>query len=348
MVAFNLIRGMKRFIPLLIVVALTSCSSKKKTPDVSKINIELKTIRFEKDLFSIDTNNMGAGLQTLYSKQGNFSKDFFFNILGIPQHPDSVLHDAMLFIASYKSIYDASTKPFSDFQPIEDKVKEGLKFVHYYFPQYPLPNKLITFIGPLNSYAGIITPDNGIAIGIQLYMGKNFPVYQSDEILNLYPAYVSRKFEPAYIHVNCMKNIVDDLFASFQPKKTSTQLIEKMIDEGKKQYVLDAFLPNTPDTLKLGYTKEQLNNCLISEKTIWGYFLESDLLYQNDPTLINPYVNDGPKTSELGEGSPGNIGLFVGWQIVKKYMEKNEKNTLQQLIATPAKQIFEEARYKPH
>lgn len=339
---------MKKIVPYLLVIILASCSSKKKIPDVSQINIDLKTLRFEKDFFSIDTNHIDAGLQTLYTRQGNFSKDFFYNILGIPPFPDSVAHDAKLFIASYKNIYDASIQPFKDFQPIENKVKEGLKFVHYYFPKYPLPNKLVTFIGPLNSYAGIITPDNAIAIGLQLYMGKNFPVYQSDEILNLYPAYVSRKFEPEYIPINCMKNIVDDLFASFQPKRTSTQLIEKMIDEGKKQYVLDAFLPNTPDTLKTGYTQEQLSNCYISEKTVWGYFLESDLLYQTDPTLISPYVNDGPKTSELGEGSPGNIGLFVGWQIVKKYMEKNDKITLQQLIAMPAKQIFDEARYKPH
>ena len=348
MVAFILIRAMKKIVPYLLAITLTSCSSKKKIPDVSHITVELKTLRFEKDFFLIDTNKIDAGLQNLYTKQGSFSKDFFFNILGIPQQPDSVMHDAKLFIASYKNIYEASIQPYKNFQPIENQVKEGLKFVRYYFPKYPLPNKLITFIGPLNSYAGIITPDNAIAIGLQLYMGKNFPVYQSDEILNLYPAYVSRKFEPEYIHVNCMKNIVDDLFASFQPKRTSTQLIEKMIDEGKKQYVLDAFLPNTPDSLKTGYTQEQLNNCYISEKTVWGYFLESDLLYQTDPTLVSPYVNDGPKTSELGEGSPGNIGLFVGWQIVKKYMEKKDKITLQELIATPAKQIFDEARYKPH
>ena len=348
LVAFNLIRAMKKIVSLLLVVVLSSCSSKKKVPDVSQITVDLKTLRFEKDFFSIDTNKIDAGLQILYTKQGNFYKDFFFNILGIPQHPDSVMHDAKLFIASYKNIYDASIEPFKDFQPIENQVKDGLKFVHYYFPKYPLPNKLITFIGPLNSYAGIITPDNAIAIGLQLYMGKNFQVYQSDEIQNLYPSYVSRRFEPEYIHVNCMKNIVDDLFASFQPKRNSTQLIEKMIDEGKKLYVLDAFLPNTPDTLKTGYTKEQLSNCFISEKTVWSYFMESDLLFQTDPTLISPYVNDGPKTSELGEGSPGNIGLFVGWQIVKKWMEKNDKITLQQLISTPAKQIFEEAKYKPH
>ena len=84
-----------------------------------------------------------------------------------------------------------------------------------------------------------------------------------------------------------------------------------------------------------------------SEKNIWAYFVESDLLYQTDPTQINQYVNDGPNTSELGEKSPGNIGQFVGYQIAKKWMEKNDKIGLDKLITTPAKQIFDEAKYRP-
>ena len=111
---------------------------------------------------------------------------------------------------------------------------------------------------------------------------------------------------------------------------------------------MDAFLPYTPDSLKTGYTQQQLTNGFAAEKEIWTYFVENDLLYQTDPTIVSPYVNDGPKTTELGEWSPGNIGQFVGWQIVKKWMDKNDKASLKQLIQTPSKQIFEEARYKPH
>jgi uncharacterized protein YjaZ len=144
-----------------------------------------------------------------------------------------------------------------------------------------------------------------------------------------------------------MKNIVDDLFTTMEPAKKGNQLIEQMVEEGKKLYVLDAFLPNTPDSLKTGYTQLQLNNCYEGEKNIWAYFIQSDLLYQFDPSQISQYVNDGPNTAELGQWSPGNIGQFVGWQIVKKWMDKNSTNTLEKLIKTPAKQIFEEARYKP-
>jgi len=339
---------MKNIVTCLLVVCTTlGCHSRKKIPDVSNNKVELTTSRFEKDFFSIDTINMDKSLQTLYTNQKGFTQDFLYNILGIVQNPDSVMVSTKQFISSYRNIYAASVKPFADFSPIEEEVKKGLQYVNYYFPKYPLPKKIITFIGPLNSYAGIITPDNSLAVGLQLFLGKDFIVYQSDEVLNMYPSYISRRFEPQYIPVSCMKNIIDDIFIMNQPPKRSTQLIEKMIDEGKRLYILDALMPYTADSLKSGYTQQQIDNSIASEKNIWAFFVESDLLYQTDPTLINPYVNDGPNTAELGDKSPGNIGQFVGYQIVKKWMDKNDRIGLEKLIQTPPKQIFEEAKYRP-
>ena len=348
LIRFYLIRAMNKIVICLLVVFLSiGCHSKKKIPDVSTIKVELKTVRFEKDFFAIDTNNMDKSLQTLYTNHRGFTQDFLYNILGIPQNPDSVMASTKQFISTYRNIYTSSVTPFTDFTPIENEVKKGLQYVNYYFPKYPLPKKIITFIGPLNSYAGIITPDNSLAVGLQLFLGKDFNVYQSDEVLNMYPSYISRRFEPKYIPVSCMKNIIDDIFIMNQPPKRSTQLIEKMIDEGKRLYVLDALMPYTADSLKSGYTQLQIDNSIASEKNIWAFFVESDLLYQTDPTLINPYVNDGPNTAELGDKSPGNIGQFVGYQIVKKWMDKNDKVELQRLIQTPPKQIFDEAKYRP-
>ena len=70
-------------------------------------------------------------------------------------------------------------------------------------------------------------------------------------------------------------------------------------------------------------------------------------MYANDPAITKDYMNDAPKTAVLGEASPGFIGQFVGWQIVKKWMDKNDKVTPEQLMNTDGKTIFKEAKYKP-
>ena len=67
-------------------------------------------------------------------------------------------------------------------------------------------------------------------------------------------------------------------------------------------------------------------------------------MYETEPNLIGAYINDGPGTPELGQNAPGNIGQFTGWQIVKKWMNKNGKKTLDELMKTNAKQIFDEAK----
>lgn len=328
---------------LCLLVAFTACNNKRNIPNVSNINVPFKTLRFEKDFFAIDTNNIETSLNGLQRQYGPFLNDFLYNILSLPPVPDSVIANVKLFIRDYYPRYQAAEKKFSSFTTEEHKIHKGLQYVKYYFPQYNVPQQAITFVGPLEGYGNVLT-GSGLAIGLQLYMGKDFPEYQSEYLSNIYPSYQTRRFEPAYIPVNCMTNIINDIYP---PKSGSQTLIEQMVEEGKRMYILELVLPETADTLKTGYTANQLQGCYDNEAGIWNFFIQNNLLYITDPLQTRDYVNDGPRTEALGPASPGNIGLFIGWQIVKKWMSDHEKTTPEQLLQVPAKQIFEEAKYKP-
>ncbi len=332
---------MKKLVVALCILSVTACKSTRKVPDVSGVQVSLQTERFEKDFFALDTMHLNTSLQALNTKHPGFTQDFLFNILG--SSPDSAEKDVRSFIGSYQNMYKTAEGKIKDFTPIEAAVKKGLQFVHYYFPSYKLPIKLVTFIGPINSYGNIITP-NSLAVGLQVYLGKDYPLYLSEQGQQMYPLFVSRRFEPEYISVNCIKNIIDDLY----PLKTDGKpLVEQMVEAGKRQYLLDLLMPDTPDSIKTGYSQKQLDGCYESEKTIWSFFVQNDLLYNNDPNATRDYMNDGPNTAALGEASPGNIGQFVGRQIVNKWVEKQKEISPEKLMKTPAKQIFDEAKYKP-
>ena len=318
-----------------------SCRSKKSIPDVSGVQVSLQTERFEKDFFAVDTNHIDVSLQVLSKKHPGFTQDFLFNILGTTT--DSANKDVRKFISTYQNMNKAALEKIKDFKPIEDEIKKGLQFVHYYFPSYKLPTKLITFIGPINSYGNIITP-NALAVGLQVYMGRDYPLYLSEEGQLMYPLFVSRRFEPAYIPVNCIKNILDDMYPN---NSIGKPLVEQMVEAGKRIYLLDMMMPDAADSIKTGYTQQQLTGCYESEKNIWSFFIQNDLLYSTDPNLTRDYMNDGPNTPALGDASPGNIGQFVGMQIVKKWAEKQKNLLPDALMKTPAKQIFEVAKYKP-
>ena len=54
-----------------------------------------------------------------------------------------------------------------------------------------------------------------------------------------------------------------------------------------------------------------------------------------------------PNTQVMTEAAPGNIGQWVGWRIVQEYAGKHKDFSVPQILETPAKTIFEEAKYKP-
>lgn len=335
---------MQRIIPFLlfsVFLALGCRSGKRNIPDVSQVAVNLQVIRFEKDFFAVDTLHIDRSIQALHQKYPGFTLDFLYNILGSSR--DSADRDVRLFIRSYKSLYDSSLLIMKDFPAVVAAVKKGLQFVHYYFPAYHLPAKLITFIGPINSFGNVITPD-ALAVGLQLYMGKNYSLYLTDMGQQLYPGFVSRRFEPAYIPVNCMRNIVDDMYPD---KSQGRPLIEQIVESGKRMYLLDQILPELADTLKTGYTADQLKGCYANEKNIWSFFVQNELLFKTDPNLTRDYLNDAPNTPELGDNSPGNIGLFIGWRIVQKWMEANPGTSLDAMMKKNPAHLFEESRYKP-
>lgn len=329
------------FLACLVLFGALACNSDQSTPDVSKIKLPLQVAHFEADFFAIDTMQLEPSLAALDKKHPGFTTDFLSNILVLM--PSTEANDLKSFYRAYWPLYQNSTAIFKEQRAQIPIIKQGLQYVKYYFPQYPLPQKLITFIGPINSYATILTKD-AIAVGLQLFMGKDHPLYTSEQGQALYPAYISRKFEPAYIPVSAINNLVLDMYPE---QFAGKPLIAQMIDLGKRLYIVDHLLPEIADTLITGYSAKQLDACIKNEKNIWSFFIQNDLLYKSDPMLVRDYISEGPFTQAFGQDSPGKIGQFVGWQIVKKWMDKHKNLSMDSLMKKDAILLFEEARYKP-
>ncbi len=337
---------------LCLVLLLFSCQQKTEKPDTSGIKIDLETKRFEKDFFSLDTNNLEPGMQKLQVLYAEFLPDFIGKILGL-QNVDTVLwnKNIIAFIRDYKPIYDSTLLLEKNLLQAEKELREAMKYVRHYFPAYPLPKQFLTFIGPMDAFAygetggygEIITP-TALCTGLQLHLGANSLLYQSEQGMQLYPSYISRKFSTAYISINCIKNIIDDLLP---PLPTNKNMLEIMVDHGKRIYLLDLFMPDTDEARKMGYTDDQLRAAETNEGLIWNYFAANKLIYESDYLKIRSFVSDGPSTPEFGEGSPGFISLFIGKKMVNAYMKKHPDTPIDILLSLDAQEILQGAAYKP-
>jgi hypothetical protein len=352
-IIFTTISGLLRFsitmkknlLSLLFLFLFFSCNNRNGVPNVSRITVNVPVERFDKDLFAIDTNNITAGLQNLAQRHPGFYPDYMQEVLGVSGNPSdsSTLSVTRQFLTGYYAIADSLEKKYSDAGWLQKELEQSFRYVKYYFPAYRT-GKAILFIGPFDA-PGVATTNQGLAIGLQQFAGRNFSVYQTEQAQELFPLYISRRFSPEYITANCMKAVVNDLFPD---KSAGKGLLEQMVEKGKQWWLLDKFLPNTPDSIKTGFTRMQLEWCKVNEGLIWTYLLKNEDLNSINPTVIQTYIGEGPFTQGFSqEDSPGNLGQWIGWQIVKKFVSKNASLKPEDVMNTPARKIIDEAKYKP-
>ncbi|MEM6321272.1 MAG: hypothetical protein AAF960_26680 [Bacteroidota bacterium] len=332
----------------IVASGITSClnDKDKNIPDVSDIEVSLTINRFEQDLFAIDTSQVAEGIAELEEKYPEFTDFYLTRALQVKKPWDTTgayreYVRGFLTFPFVKELAQKVDSVYGDFRPIEKELTQGFQFYKYYFPEKTVP-EFYTFISEF-TYGIVLPPeDNTMAVGLDLFLGKDFEYYAYPP-LSL-PHYVIRTQDAQHLPSKIFKGIIEDLAG---PVK-GNRFIDHIIHNGKKLYVLDHLLPYQSDSVKLGFTEEQLAWCEANELEIWGYFLKEKMMFSDNFQNFKSLVNPAPRSDGMPETAPGEVGNWVGWQIVKAFMRRNPEVTLPQLVAMEDVQnILAKAKYKP-
>ncbi|HMR92791.1 MAG TPA: hypothetical protein PKC69_10765 [Chitinophagaceae bacterium] len=335
---------------LLAATTLLACNNKDNKPDTSGIKVDLQFKRFDQDFFSLDTNNLQQGLAALSGQYPELTGIFLQNILGA--EPYAAAENSRLYLRMSAAIRDTINDVFKSTAELEKDFTAAFKIVKYYFPDYKVP-AIYTVAGPMDALAqgaygpepNFLRPDFA-GISLQFYLGRDFSIYHDEYFVNnVVPLYRSRRFSKEYIVPDVMKLVAENLFPD---NSKARPLIEQMIERGKQWWLLDKFLPDTHDSLKTGYTTRQLTWCRENEGLIWAHIVKTENLYATDPFTLQNYLGEAPFTQGFSqEFSPGNLGSWIGWQIVKKYADKNSSSAVKEIMEAAPGHILEAAKYKP-
>jgi hypothetical protein len=324
------------------ILLITACQSRQNDPVNGLPKYELQWVKFDSAFFAMDTVHLKASIDVLYQKYPQFAPDFFAKILMLNSSKDTVLIKD--FYKAYLPIYKEAVKAGA-MQLSLGSFQEAFKHIHFYFPKYPLTHQLISFIGPLESYGNIVTKD-ALALGLQMYLGPNSDWYFSERLQTIYPIYISRRFSHAYLVANSVQNIINDIVPI--PRLNGT-LLDEMIEAGKRQYVLNACMPLSADSVRFGYTTLQLNALGKEESAIWTYILHSKIIYSTNPTDIRSIMQEGVYSDIFGAQIPGNAGKYIGYKVVEKWMNQKQQKDLdlETLLNTSNEKIFSASGYQP-
>jgi gliding motility-associated lipoprotein GldB len=329
----------------LIVIILSACKDRKQV-DVSNIKLSITIERFDQEINTLNPQNITQKIPQLQKQYGDFYADYMEQILGVGRTSDTSYYKNLRAVLSnndYKELKDAVAEKFPNLSNTEEELTEAFKHIRYYFPSQKFP-RLISFFSGFS----VQTPigNNYIGIGLDMFLGANSKFYPA--LRQSIPEYISRRFTPENITPRIVEAFVrEDMFPENDKDRS---FLAKAIYNGKILFLMESFMPVLADTSIIGYTNNQLEWSQTNEANLWGYFLESNLLFETDYMKIQKYLTDAPFTPGLGENneSAPKLGVFIGWQIVKKYMEKHPDITLEQLMQeTDYQKILKQSKYKP-
>lgn len=330
---------------LAVLSILNSCGSDpgQDAPDVSDIKLDLTVRRFDQDLFALDTNNIEAGIQQLSQKYPKMFPLFAVEIIhdrSNPYETPAQAVDGFLRWPEIRKLYDTVQQVYGDLRWLERDLTQMFKYYKYYFPEKPVP-EVVAMVSEFATDA-FSAGDSLCGIGLDYFLGENYPAYFTIE--NTSPLYIRRQLKQEYIPVRLAKAIAQDL-AGAPPGQ---RLLDQMIHNGKMLYIVDRLLPATPDSLKMGYTREQMEGCYANEQRVWARLLEQNLLYSTDAKKLHKLVTPSPNAPVIYQEAPGEIANWVGWQILEAYMKRYPNTTMQELLDfRDAQKFLELSKYKP-
>lgn len=324
---------------LVIGIFLSGCKTEAEEkcafiPDTSnnKVVVEVEQLQ------DLVTEFSSKGELVNFFSENTTLRDVFFNRAGYPD--DSVFINELYnrFNNPYFDSLSIDThQTFGDLSELKDELNEAFTHLTYYYPNFKVP-KVQTVITGLES--DIYVSDSLIIIGLDYYLGPGAR-YKP----NMYD-YMQRRYQKNFIVPSIMLLYgIDDQF-----NKTNLEdrtVLADIISYGKTYYFAKQMLPCVPDSIFIGYTQEELEGSRENSDLIWKRLVEDEVFYSTSHLIKQKYVAERPKTLEVGEKCPGRIATWVGWEVVKKFMDQSEAG-LPELMENPsAGEIFKAAKYRP-
>lgn len=331
---------------LLLLLMQTACQkgSEVPVPDVSHIDVDWKWQRLDQEIFALDSNSLDSELAQLEKKYPVFLPFYDSELLEIgPPGIEKEKWGRLKFYASNtdtRALHDSCLIAHPTLKEEEAQLKKAFKLYKHYFEskEDETPSVIVhtSAFGPMAFTLG----EDLLGVNLEMFLGKNFSLYPTAG----FPDYLGYSFEKECLTPMALTSWLRNKF----PAGNQTRFLDQMVHRGKIYYLLDRLLPDTEDHFKIGYPKDKLDWCFEDEAQIWAFFIEKKLLYETKTNKYINYLTEGPTSAGMPFESPGNIGSWVGWQIVRKFMERNPDTTLPELMAIKdGQQILSKSKYKP-
>jgi hypothetical protein len=322
---------------------LTSCKKNHYKINTSSINVKIEIKRLDKDLFTLNPNEITATVPLLKQKYKGFLQLFSY-VINTGDINETSFSDFLIRFCTDKQnndVFALTMKLYPDVKKMEEDLQEAFRHYLYYFPEKKMPAVFTCITGFNNS---IIIGDSVLGIGLDRYLGADCEYYPMLEIYK----YITARMTPENIVPDCMYAWGASEWDFSTLKYPADNVLAEMIHNGKLKYFEKCMLPEAADEIIFGFTPDQMKFCRNNESQMWQYLIEHDLLFNSDQFTIRKLTGEAPFTSYFTNESPGRAAVWLGFRIVESYMMKKPGINIEELMKdTDVQGILEKAKYSP-
>lgn len=315
----------KKLLLFFTVLALFSCENKSETEEeIEKVEVDFDVIRFDEKFAEASTESLPE-LKAEYP--------YLF-----PEQFGDEVWEEKLSDTIQQEINDEVASAFPDFSPVEDELHRFFQHIKYYFPAFETPD-VITITSEVDYKNKVVIAEDKLFIALDTYLGEEHHFYIGLQ------EYLKKNFRKSQI----LPDVAQAYAEKYVPRPQSRTFLAHMIYYGKMLYLKDLWIPFRSDADKIGYTQEELEWAESNEEQIWRQFVDNEYIFDTDSELYTRFLYPAPFSKfylALDNESPDRLGQYIGWQIVRKYMDRNEVS-VEEMLKTDAETIFNNANYKP-
>ena len=319
-------RNVVFFLVIPLVFFFIGCDdTNTKESEILMIPLEIKIDRFDKKFHLSQADD----IQVLKTTYPYLFPEKFDDSVWIKRQKDSL---QLLLLENVE-------KKFTSTVSIEENLEYLFKHLKYYFPETTIPS-VIGLINNVDYQSKTIYADSLLLISLDTYLGVDHYLYEG------IPQYIRQEMDITFLP----SHVASKFAESKIPPSNDRSFLSQMIYYGKQVYLKDWVLPRSSDAEKMLYTEQQIQWVIDNEAYMWQYIVEKQLLYNTDPSLSNRFIEPAPFSKfylEIDNESPGRIGVWIGWQIIKSYMKRYPDTEISALLNLPAQTLFSKSNYKP-
>lgn len=294
--------------------------------------IPITVRRLEQELFGVKSSTEVG----ILLKKNPFLKIYLGAGSNIPDSLVTAQLYANLSNQQLRQFNQQLQQQFGDLNTLKSQLQQAFGNIKSHYPDFKAPQVMTAVTGFMGS--DLYVSDSLIIIGLD-YFGGPKAQYRPQ----VYD-YQLRRFESAYI----LPSVLFLMSAQYNKINNNDHtLLADMTWYGKGFEFVKHIAPDTPDSLIIGYSAQQLTDVYASQQDIWAYFLDRKLLYQTREGEKERFIGERPATVEVSQHCPGAIARWVGWRIVSRYVQENSNVKLTEWMANnDARALLEGSKYR--